>query len=176
MKVLASHEGVALMSAAVVPPTAPAGLPEGTPFVCLVWNHASRVHLEWMSALARNLVRSGCQYFVCAGNGAEQLRDCIEEAVSEVSEEGRSPSDISWRPGASPAMTSWHVDEELEDVVFFFLTGTQESEWDASNFLIVHVGEEGDAEAPLEGSSVRLEVDEVAGRMFLEELLAEEES
>jgi hypothetical protein len=73
-------------------------------------------------------------------------------------------------------MTSWHVDEELEDVVFFFLTGTQESEWDASNFLIVHVGEEGDAEAPLEGSSVRLEVDEVAGRMFLEELLAEEES
>jgi len=165
MEILASQEGIALMSVTVAPEGTPSGLPEGTPFVCLLWNHASELYPDWTANLARNLVRNGCEYFVCAGAKAEAMHDCIAEALSSLKDEGRAVRSTSWAPGSSPVMTTWHVDEELEDVVFFFLTGTQDSEWDAGHFVLMHLGE---------GPERQL-IDATALRIFSEEGDSEKE-
>ncbi len=78
------------------------------------------------------LLAQGCRYAVCAGYDCEKWHDAIDSAYLKRND--GKPSDTNF------VMTTWHENENLEDIVFFFLNNTQFEEWSPQNFLVLVLG------------------------------------
>lgn len=92
-------------------------------------------------AVTDKIVRLGCRYACCAGHQCSEWHDCIDYSYL-YSDPGFSPPDEKF------IMTTWHEDESLEDVAFFFRMCTSIDGVVPRHFLVVILG--GDAESAFE--------------------------
>lgn len=80
--------------------------------VLLAW-HCEKEAPDVLSSIAHKLISLGGVYFCCWGNGCELLHDAIDYASME--------RDIHSDP---VLMTTWHNDESLREVLWYFLNST----------------------------------------------------
>ena len=99
------------------------------PFVGLLYANDS-VTSDEMKAIAEWLITSGCRYAVCAGVNCSEWHDAID-MVSVVSD----------LPEERFIMTSWHTDESMGDVIWFWLNCTDYDDTMFENYLALIVGD-----------------------------------
>ena len=84
--------------------------------------------------LSADIVRQGCRYAVCAGYKCSSWDDSVDMADLERNNwEVRDDTFV---------MTTWHENESIEDIVFFFLNNTSFDNWIPDNFLVLVLGDE----------------------------------
>lgn len=71
-----------------------------------------------LDSLVKFLLVRGARAFVCLGSYSEQLHDEIDEIIYEYDEE----HDVEIATGI---LTTYHADESIEDVVNYFVYGTE---------------------------------------------------
>ncbi len=107
------------------------GLPPG-PFVCLISWDATEASDSTIRLLSERLLDAGAVYFCCGGADCERVHDGIDEAlVDRISDE-------------SEIVTTWHVDEPLEEVLWFILNSAWPAQWSSPQpppVLAVAIGE-----------------------------------
>ncbi len=109
----------------------------GEPYVCMVWNHGSAFDSVKRKAVAVKLIDSNCRYAVCGGVNCENWHDDID-TVFVKGHQGLSDAKYD----AVMLMTTWHDDESLEDIAFFFVQSTRlNGKEEFENYLVLHVGE-----------------------------------
>jgi len=104
-------------------------------FAALIYAAAQNIAREEQEALSDQIVASGCRYAVCAGHNCESWHDSID--LADVKRNGGEVRDNNI------VMTTWHDDESLEDIVFFFLNNTSFDYFSAARFVVLIVGEDG---------------------------------
>jgi hypothetical protein len=104
-------------------------------FVALIYAADENISDEERDALSRQIVASGCRYAVCAGYKGSSWDDSID--MADIERNGDEVHDENL------VMTTWHDDESLEDIVFFFLNNTGFDDFIAERFVVLHVGEDG---------------------------------
>jgi hypothetical protein len=112
---------------------------DGRDFVLMLVVDDTSITDEEQSHLSSQIIQEGCRYAVCAGHRCSTWDDSIEWAL------------LSRYPDFNPpderfVMTSWHDNETLDDVVFFFLNHTSFNHFQAERFLIYFVGRNVEAE------------------------------
>lgn len=123
------------------------------PFVVLltVWSIGS-VKAEGLSDLIKLLLAKGVKTFVCIGYYSESLHDEIDEIIYEYAEE----HDIS---AASEIITTYHDDEPVDDVVNYFVHGTEIPETESGGLLAIL----GDGDKEVEASLKKAQFDVTKG-------------
>lgn len=104
----------------------------GRSFPALIWNHA---HKPVAPELARELVRSGCRFAVCAGFSPGAFELAVDQAF--LAEFGTDEK--AW--GCDFTMTTAHENESPDDVAHFFVLNTNFDEHDFREYLVVHIGD-----------------------------------
>ncbi|WP_338764641.1 hypothetical protein [Massilia sp. METH4] len=92
------------------PGSTPPPLP-GAPFAALVVIEAA-VAEPWRWEVSRWLVESGCRYMLAWGKGCSDWDDSVDEANDEAHAYDEIPEEAF-------VVTTWHDDEELEEVFWF---------------------------------------------------------
>ena len=107
--------GLEVHALAIPSPIAmPVGLTLPSPkFTCLLAWDESEVNVSQTSAIMVQLLRMGCVYLCCWGQGCELRHDIMDEVV--VSERN------SVRPGGQDVVTTWHAEDTIEEAVDYFL-------------------------------------------------------
>lgn len=105
-----------------------------TPYACLVYS-TEDVTKEEMEKISSWILSSGCRYAVCAGMDCSEWHDAIDWAYI-ASDPNYSP------PESRFIMTSWHTNDTLEEIVWFWLTLTNYDDNIFENYLLLIVGEE----------------------------------
>lgn len=78
------------------------------PFAVLLdTRDAEWIDSNFLTRKAIDLLNAGCRYYVCFGPNAELAHDQIDDSICELNNE-------------SNVTTTYHVDEESQDVVNFF--------------------------------------------------------
>jgi hypothetical protein len=85
----------------------------GKYFVSLIAWDVRTVEASDIAHVARVLLDAGCVYFCCWGPGCERVHDIIDE---EYVGDGTSVNDDD-----STIMTTWHIEESLEEAAWFAL-------------------------------------------------------
>jgi hypothetical protein len=75
-------------------------------FVALLVADTTPIDAQTLGRFARQLLQSGCSYFCAWGPGCERAHDCFDE-------------ECLFAPAV--IMTTWHVNEPLDDALWFFL-------------------------------------------------------
>ena len=101
-----------------------------TPFACLLYSNQKKVSSDEMGLVANWLVNSGCRYAVCAGLKCEEWHDTIDTADTI--------RDLNTQ---NLIMTTWHKNETVEDVVWFWLNLTDFEDIAFENYLVLLVGD-----------------------------------
>jgi hypothetical protein len=117
------------------------GLQVSPPYVCLVYA-TETVSPQEMATVAEWLVSSGCKYAVCAGEQCSQWHDAID-LVGIVADIESEPSHSQY------IMTSWHTNESIEEVVWFWLNLTDYGDFNFQNYVALIVGQPGDLQAQI---------------------------
>lgn len=92
-----------------------------------------------MSSIANWLVYSGCRYAVCAGLNCSEWTDAIDSA------------DIIRDPTAKNLiMTTWHENETVEDIVWFWLNLTDFEGINFENYLALLLGDSNTVEEKIQ--------------------------
>jgi hypothetical protein len=86
----------------------------------------------WMFDTARWLVASGVRYALAWGRDCEAWHDAIDDAHLEAFDYGEVPDDRL-------VMTTWHEDEDLEDVFWFAKHRAAHPHVSLDTTLILHV-------------------------------------
>ncbi len=110
------------------------GLHVDAPYACLVYA-TEPVTGEEMAEISEWLISSGCKYAVCGGTDCSQWHDAIDMADIE-----KDPS------FAHTIMTSWHAEETVEDIVWFWLNLTNYDDFVFENYIALIIGQPGDLE------------------------------
>lgn len=84
-------------------------------------------------AVSEQIIRANCRYAVCNGHDCSRWDDSIDEAFV-ASDPNFSP------PDERSVMTTWHDDESLDDVAFFFRMNTSFDSFTAERFLVLQLG------------------------------------
>lgn len=101
------------------------------PFACLIYSNKN-VTIDDISLVADSLISSGCLYVVCTGKDCETWHDTIDEiSVMKNVEEGETKL----------IMTSWHENDSIEEVIWFWLNLTDFDNITFENYLALVVGE-----------------------------------
>lgn len=102
-----------------------------TPYAVLLtsWSIETATGSLWNS-LIRLLLARGTKTFVCIGSYSEQLHDEIDEIIYEY--DGEQGNVIS-----EDTLTTYHVDESIEDTVNYFIHGTEFLEHDGVLLALV---------------------------------------
>ena len=87
------------------------------------------------NALSKEIVRQGCRYAVCTGDQCSKWHDSIDLAYLATSPDFSPPDDRF-------VMTTWHEDEPLEDVIFFFRNCTAFDYFTPRHYLALILGED----------------------------------
>jgi hypothetical protein len=104
-------------------------------FVALIYAADENISDEERDALSGQIVASGCRYAVCAGHRGSSWDESID--MADILRSGVEVRDENL------VMTTWHDDESLEDIVFFFLNNTGFDDFTAERFVVLFVGEDG---------------------------------
>lgn len=92
------------------PDDIPTALPVPSPyFVCLLAWDARLCSADHVRGVAERLLGAGCVYAVCWGPDCERVHDIFDEV------------DLARRPDGPWAMTTWHTDQPLSEVIWFAL-------------------------------------------------------
>ena len=106
-----------------------------TPYVCLVYSAQKDISKEDMERISDWLVSTGCRYAVCAGEKCSEWHDAVDSAYIS--------SDPNYSPPESRfIMTSWHTNETLEEIIWFWLMCTDYDDNMFENYLLLVVGEQ----------------------------------
>ena len=100
-----------------------------TPFACLLYSNQEKASSDEIESVANWLVNSGCRYVVCAGVKCEEWHDTIDTADTI-----RDPNTQNL------IMTTWHKNETVEDVVWFWLNLTDFENIAFENYLALLIG------------------------------------
>jgi len=100
------------------------------PFACLLYSNQENVSDAEMMAVANWLLSSGCRYAVCAGIKCSEWHDAIDAA-----DVIRDPA------GQNVVMTSWHENESIQDIVWFWLNATNFDDVVFENYLALFIGD-----------------------------------
>ena len=109
---------------------------KGADFVALIYAVDENITYEEQEAISDQIVTSGCRYAVCAGYKSSSWDDSID--MADIKRNGGEVRDENL------VMTSWHDNESLENIVFFFLNNTSFDYFTAERFVVLFVG--GDSE------------------------------
>jgi hypothetical protein len=101
-----------------------------TPFACLLYSNQEKVSSNEMESIANWLVNSGCRYAVCAGLKCSEWHDTIDTADTI-----RDPHIQNL------IMTTWHKNETVEDVVWFWLNLTDFEDIAFENYLALLISD-----------------------------------
>jgi hypothetical protein len=109
----------------------------GEDFAALVLVVAADITPDEQGELAEALVAQGCRYAVCAGVACSTWDDAIDHA-SVIAE-------MQGTPHSGLLTTTWHENEPLEEVAFFFLQVAEvDGEAPRNRLALVIGGEDGD--------------------------------
>ena len=102
------------------------------PYPCLLWDTRG----DWSEAerdtVVAALLESDCRYVVSGGATCEQWHDEVDEAYIARTLEPETDERF--------VMTTWHTDESVEDVAFFFVWNTNFDEHDFRQFVVLQLG------------------------------------
>jgi hypothetical protein len=110
-----------------------------SPYACLIYSTQKDVTDEEMQQVSDWIISSGCRYAVCAGIKCSEWHDSIDWSYI-ASDPNYSPPDSRF------IMTSWHTDESIEEVVWFWLVLTNYDDNIFENFLLLIIGDSEDIE------------------------------
>ncbi len=106
---------------------------ENAPFAALIYVDDADISVEEQEALSDKIVTSGCRYAVCAGYNSSSWDNSID--MADIKRNGGEVIEDNL------VMTTWHENEPLEDIVFFFLNLTSFGNFIAERFLVLVIGE-----------------------------------
>jgi hypothetical protein len=101
------------------------------PFLAIVLVE-DEVHETWMWEACRWLVGAGCRYALAWGRDCEAWHDAIDDAALEAADYEDVPADRF-------VMTTWHEDEEIEDVFWFARHRASHPDVPLTATLILHI-------------------------------------
>jgi hypothetical protein len=93
------------------PGSEPPPLAHLKPFLAIVLAEEEATEL-WQAEVSRWLVASGCRYLLAWGKDCEAWHDMVEDAALEA-------FDYEDVPEEDAVMTTWHEDEDREEVFWF---------------------------------------------------------
>ena len=106
-----------------------------SPFACLIYSNQQNVTRDEMSSVANLLINSGCRYAVCAGLNCLDWHDSID--ITDTIHDPTLQNFI---------MSTWHENESVEDVVWFWLNLTDFDDVAFENYLALLIGNSHDVE------------------------------
>jgi hypothetical protein len=101
------------------------------PFLAIVLVE-DEVAESWMWDVSRWLVASSCRYALAWGRDCEAWHDAIDDASLEAFDYEDVPAD-------RVVMTTWHEDEDIEDVFWFARHRASHPDVPLSATLILHI-------------------------------------
>jgi len=99
-------------------------------FVLFLYINDKSISNETQRKLSRQFISRGCRYAVCGGYNCEEWHDSIDSVCIG----NNKNSDKNF------IMTTWHDDETIDDIVFFFVNNTSYENFIPENFCIVLLG------------------------------------
>ena len=105
----------------------------GGDFALMLFIASDEMSAEEQAALSDALVAQGCRYAVCCGHRCSTWDDSIDYAFLHTDPDLNPPDDRF-------VMTTWHDDEPLAEVAWFFLWNTEYDEYVPERFLALAVG------------------------------------
>ena len=104
----------------------------GQEFAALLYAADDRISEQEQADISAALVAQGCRYAVCAGHQCSSWDDSIDFAYAEHNDWQCNDENF--------VMTTWHDDESLEDIVFFFLCNTSFDYFYPEKSLVLVIG------------------------------------
>jgi hypothetical protein len=98
-----------------------------------IWDTRDRRSPHELTALSGALVASGVRYAVCGGVDCKTWHDAVDLAFIQLDLHGEEYD-------SRFVMTSWHTDEPVDDVAFFFVLNTNFDTHDFTQFLVLQLG------------------------------------
>ena len=86
------------------------------------------------NSLSEQFVSQGCRYAVCSGYQCSTWDDSIDWAALEKSNFEDNDNQF--------VMTTWHKDQSIDDIVFFFIRNTNYDTFTPTNFCVVILGKD----------------------------------
>ena len=102
---------------------------DGAEFAVLIYISDTTITAEEQELLSDQIVAAGCRYAVCAGYKCGTWDDSID--IADLKRNNWETKDENL------IMTTWHENESLENIVFFFLNNTSFDYFTATNMLVV---------------------------------------
>jgi hypothetical protein len=105
-------------------------------FACLIAWDSENASVEQISKLVETIILNGAGYICCWGKGCQRVHDIADEIDSY-------PYKLYGSPDGSVIMTTWHEDESLEEVMWFFLNVTNPDtyyEKSLNSNLVISIG------------------------------------
>jgi hypothetical protein len=100
-------------------------------FVAWIMSNDPTITADERYAISLDLVKAGCRYAVCSGPDGTLWDDSVDFANLEVSPDLKDDEFV---------MTTWHDDETLEDIAFYFTQNTAFGDFVPEVFILVAVG------------------------------------
>ncbi|HYD58733.1 MAG TPA: hypothetical protein VEC35_00160 [Noviherbaspirillum sp.] len=94
----------------------------------------SEVSQMWQWDVSRWLVSSGCRYMLAWGTDCGSWDDSVDEANLERFDYGDIPDEES-------VMTTWHEDDDLEEVFWFAKNRAKHPALDLNDTLLIHISD-----------------------------------
>ena len=94
----------------------------------------SEADREWQAQISQWLVSVGCLYMMAWGPGCSAWDDSVDYANAEAFE-------FNEIPGESDAMTTWHENESLHEVMWFAKNCASHPSVELTRTLLLHLGE-----------------------------------
>ena len=129
----------------------------GEPYVCLLWDAVGAATDGERAAFARALLDSGCRYFLAAGEDSAAWHDAVDLVGAEREAVEEAPTD-----GWPHVMTTWHEDDPVEEVAWFFVWNTDFADPPFQHFVALQRGVAGGIERELR-AAVREQAEAVGG-------------
>ena len=92
----------------------------------------SDVSQTWQWDASRWLVSSGCRYMLAWGNDCSAWADAVDEANLERFDYGDIPDEET-------VITTWHDDEDLEEVFWFAKNRAKHPVLDLNDIVLIHI-------------------------------------
>ena len=101
------------------------------PFRCVIIIE-EEVPFDWQSLVSKWLVKAGCLYMMAWGKDSSAWHDAVDLAMIEEFNYGNIPEERFM-------MTTWHENEQLEDVFWFAKNNAFHPNVALRNTLILHI-------------------------------------
>lgn len=105
---------------------------KGEEYAALIYIADENISNEEQESLSNQIVTSGCRYAVCTGYNSSNWDNSID--MADIKRNGGEVLDENL------VLTTWHDNESLEDIVFFFLNNTSFGNFIANRLIVLLVG------------------------------------